>query len=42
MPWTKITRGVNKGKYRGPNGRVWTLRQIKAYKAGAFKKRKRG
>lgn len=33
MPWTKITRGSDKGKYRSPSGRVWTLDQIRAYEA---------
>lgn len=31
MPFKRITRGPNKGKYRSPSGRVWTAKQIRAY-----------
>jgi hypothetical protein len=31
MPFVKILEGENKGKYRTPSGRVWTLKQIRAY-----------
>lgn len=37
MPFRKITRGKDKGKYKSPSGRVWTLAQVRAYYA-----RKRG
>lgn len=33
MPFTKITTGKNKGKYRGPSGRVFTLAQVQKYYA---------
>ena len=33
MPYTKITTGKNKGKYRSPRGNIRTLGQIKAYHA---------
>lgn len=39
MPFTKITSGKNKGKFRSPSGRVWTASQVKAYYA---KKGRRG
>lgn len=45
MPWTKITSGPDKGKYRGPDGRIWTLAQIRAYEAkkhGTSKATKKG
>jgi len=31
MPFTKIMFCKNKGKYRSPSGRVWTLDQVKLY-----------
>ncbi len=31
MPFTKITTGKNAGKYITPSGRIWTLKQIRAY-----------
>ena len=31
MPFTKITRGKNKGKFRTPEGRIWTLKQVRTY-----------
>jgi hypothetical protein len=31
MPFTKITSGKDKGKYRSPSGRVWTAEQVKLY-----------
>lgn len=42
MPFTKITRGKNKGKYESPSGRIWTPKQIEAYYAsnGKFDKAK--
>jgi hypothetical protein len=33
MPFTKILRGKDRGKYRSPSGRVYTLQQIRAYYA---------
>lgn len=33
MPFKKINRGKNKGKYKSPSGKVWTMKQIKAYYA---------
>ena len=31
MPFTKITFGKNKGKYKSPSGRIMTSAQVKAY-----------
>jgi len=39
MPFKKINKGKNKGKFKSPSGRVWTKAQIKAYHAK--KKRKK-
>ena len=33
MPFKRINRGKNKGKYKSPSGKVWTMKQIKAYYA---------
>lgn len=33
MPFKKITRGKNKGKYKSPSGRTMTKSQVKAYYA---------
>ena len=33
MPFSKITRGKNKGKYKSPSGRVWTPEQVVDYYA---------
>jgi len=33
MPYKKITRGKNKGKYKSPSGRVVSLKQMRAYYA---------
>ena len=33
MPFTKITKGKNRGKYKSPSGRIYTLKQIRAYYA---------
>ena len=43
MPFKLIKLGKNKGKYRSPSGKVWTLKQVKAYYAtkGFKKKRKK-
>ena len=42
MPFTKITSGKNKGKYRSPSGRVFTKKQVALYHAtNGFKKKKR-
>jgi hypothetical protein len=38
MPFKKVGRG----KYRSPSGRVWTAKQVRAYKAtGGFKRKPR-
>ena len=31
MPFKRINKGKNKGKYKSPSGKVWTMKQIKAY-----------
>ena len=31
MPFTKITTGKDKGKYKSPSGKVWTKQQVIAY-----------
>ena len=31
MPYKKITKGKNKGKYKSPSGRIVTLKQVRAY-----------
>jgi len=33
MPFKKITKGKDKGKYRSPSGRKWTKAQIRLYYA---------
>lgn len=33
MPFRRITRGRNRGKYRSPTGRIFTARQVRAYYA---------
>ncbi len=33
MPYIKIKKGKNKGKYKSPSGKVLTLKQIQAYHA---------
>ena len=40
MPFTKIKKGKNKGKYKSPSGRVYTARQVRAYYATDGFKRK--
>lgn len=40
MPYKKITRGKNKGKYKSKDGKIMTLSQIQAYYAGKGKKKK--
>jgi len=43
MPFKKVVKGKDRGKYRSPSGRVFTKGQVKAYYAtDGFKKRKRG
>ena len=44
MPFVKITKGKDKGKYRSPSGKVYTQGQVALYYAhGGFpKKKKRG
>ena len=40
MPFKKITKGKDKGKYKSPSGRKWTKAQIKLYYAtDKFRKR---
>jgi len=39
MPFKKITKGKNKGKYKSPSGRVWTAAQMRAYYANKKKKK---
>ena len=42
MPFSKITSGKNKGKYRSPSGRIFTAAQVRLYYATkGFKKKKR-
>ena len=42
MPFKKITRGKNKGKYRSPSGRIYTAKQVRAYYAtNGFKRKPR-
>jgi hypothetical protein len=38
MPFTKITNGKNKGKYKSPSGKVWSFKQMRAYYAKKKKK----
>jgi hypothetical protein len=38
MPFKKITRGKDKGKYKSPSGRVMTKAQVQAYYAKKGKK----
>lgn len=33
MPFTKITSGPDKGKFKSPSGRVMTAAQVRAYYA---------
>jgi hypothetical protein len=33
MPFKKINKGRNRGKYRSPSGRVFSRRQVRAYYA---------
>jgi len=33
MPFTKITSGPDKGKYRSPSGRIFTEAQVRMYYA---------
>lgn len=40
MPFTKITKGKDKGKYKSSSGCVWTKKQVIAYHAtDGFKKK---
>lgn len=40
MPFTKITSGKDKGKYRSPSGKKWSKKQVIAYYAtNGFKKK---
>jgi len=40
MPFTKIKKGKDKGKYKSPSGRIYTWKQVKAYHATRGWKRK--
>jgi hypothetical protein len=40
MPFTKITKGKGRGKYRSPSGRIYTAKQVRAYYATGGWKRK--
>ena len=31
MPFTRIKRGKNKGKYKSESGKIYTERQVRAY-----------
>lgn len=33
MPFKKITSGKDRGKYRSPSGRTYTIKQIRLLKA---------
>jgi len=33
MPFKKIARGKNKGKYKSPSGRIMSKKQVQAYHA---------
>jgi hypothetical protein len=33
MPFKKISKGKNKGKYKSPSGRIMSKKQIRAYYA---------
>lgn len=43
MPFKKITKGKNKGKYKSPSGRVYNSKQVKLYYAngGKFPRKKK-
>lgn len=41
MPFSKITKGKNKNKYRSPSGRIFTKTQVIAYYAQELKKKKK-
>lgn len=40
MPFKRINKGKNEGKYKSPSGRVFTEKQVKMYYAtgGTFKR----
>lgn len=39
MPFKKITKGKDRGKYKSPSGRVFTKKQVKLYySTNGFKK----
>lgn len=40
MPYKKITKGKDRGKYKSPTGRVMSLDQVRAYYANKDKKKK--
>lgn len=40
MPFTKITSGKDKGKFKSPSGRVMTAAQVRAYYAKESAKKK--
>ena len=39
MPFKKINKGKNKGKYKSPSGKVYTIKQVKGYYGGAWGKK---
>ena len=47
MPWKKTGKRFTKGKRKGqkvytsPSGRKWSIKQIRAYKAGKFGRKRR-
>ncbi len=40
MPFSSITSGKDKGKFKSPSGRVFTEKQVKLYEATKFDKSK--
>lgn len=42
MPFTRITSGPDKGKYRSPSGKVWTKEEMEAYLARKHAGKKEG
>ena len=42
MPYKKITRGKNKGKYRSESGKIYTEAQLRAYHTTSGWKKKPG
>lgn len=40
MPFTKIKKGANKGKYKSPSGKIYSKKQVRLYNlsGGTWKK----